>query len=321
VAPAPVHRDRPLFALALRLASAVVVSLLYALVKYCGRLGIALPEIMFWRQMVVLPLIGGWLALTGRLALLRTRRLLGHAGRATTGMAGMATSFEAAKLLPLPVASVLGFTAPLFAVMLAALLLRERVGPWRWLSVGLGFAGVVFIVHPGGAAFHFASLGTAVGLVSGALVAVISLQIRELTRTEAMPAIVFYFALFGTLLMTPFQPFVMHGHTAPQLLALAALGVTGTLGQMLLTGALRYGRIASVVVMDYTALIWMTLLGWGVFGQLPPPTLWFGAPLVIAAGLVITWRETRAEARAFSDQIGSKNALDSLVGRIFRIAQ
>ena len=72
---------------------------------------------------------------------------------------------------------------------------------------------------------------------------------------------------------------------------LLALGTLGTLGQLLLTGALRYGSVASVVVMDYTALVWTTLYGWKIFGQLPPASTWAGAPLIVAAGLVITLRE------------------------------
>lgn len=103
----------------------------------------------------------------------------------------------------------------------------------------------------------------------------------------------FYFALFGTLFLAPVMPFVMTHHTGTQWLMLLALGAMGTIGQLLLTGALRFGSVASVVVMDYTALIWTTLLGWRFFDQLPPASTWLGAPLIVAAGLVIAWREHR----------------------------
>ena len=70
-----------------------------------------------------------------------------------------------------------------------------------------------------------------------------------------------------------------------------ACGVIGVLGQVLLTAALRYGTVANVIVMDYSGLIWATLFGWLVFANLPGASFWFGAPLVVGAGLLIAWRE------------------------------
>ena len=76
-------------------------------------------------------------------------------------------------------------------------------------------------------------------------------------------------------------------------LVLFGLGALGTLAQWLLTAALRYGAVASVMVMDYAQLIWSTAYGWLIFAQLPPATTWLGAPLVVAAGVIIAWREHR----------------------------
>ena len=68
-------------------------------------------------------------------------------------------------------------------------------------------------------------------------------------------------------------------------------GLFGFLGQVGLTSSLRFGQVASVTVMDYTSLIWSTLFGWLVWSDLPPLTTWLGAPLIVAAGLVVLWRE------------------------------
>lgn len=284
-------RQRPLLALALRLAAALTISTLYMLVKLAGREGIALPEIMFWRQAVSLPILAAWMTASGSLGQLQTRRLWAHGRRSLAGMIGMGCSFGASILLPLPVATILGFTAPLFAVVLSALVLREKIGPWRWLAVVLGFVGVLAIARPG--TMPVSPLGAAAGLASGFMVAMISLQIRDLTSTEAPAAIVFWFALFGMLMMAPTLPFAMRHHTGAQWLLLLAMGTTGTVGQIFLTSALRFGAVASVVVMDYTALIWTTLYGALIFAQLPPATTWAGAPLIVAAGLTIAWREHR----------------------------
>lgn len=156
------------------------------LVKLAARSGVALGEIMFWRQAITLPLLLGWLAARGSLPSLATRRLGSHARRALTGMFGMLCNFGAAILLPLAVSTILGFTTPLFAVLLAGLVLREEVGRSRWLAVLLGFAGVLVIARPG--AMPVSPLGALAGIGSGLMVALVSLQIRELGRTESPAA-------------------------------------------------------------------------------------------------------------------------------------
>lgn len=283
--------QRPLLALALRLAGIALIALLYLLVKLAGESGVALPEIMFWRQALSIPLILAALVATGEMGKLRTRRIGSHAARSTIGMTGMLCNFGAAVLLPLAEATTLGFTTPLFVVIMTALMLREKVGPWRWTAVVIGFAGVLVIAQPGHA--PVSPLGTAAGLGAGLMVAIASFQIRDLGRTEAPSAIVFYFALFGALIMLPFLPFFMTAHTPTQWALLVAMGTVGTAGQLLLTAALRHGAVASVIVMDYTALIWATLFGWIFWTQLPTLATWLGAPLIVAAGLIVMWRERR----------------------------
>jgi drug/metabolite transporter (DMT)-like permease len=288
--------QRIVLALALRVAAAMALATLLALVKYAGESGIALPEIMFWRQAVSVPLLFGWLAATGGLSRLRTKRLGSHARRAAVGMTNMVFNFGAAILLPLAESTTLGFTTPLFAVVLAALVMREHIGPWRWLAVALGFAGVLVIARPGGEPVP--ALGLAAGLAAAFLIAVINFQIRDLGRTEEPISIVFYFALFGAPMAAVALPFYMTAHGARQWLMLVAIGTLGTFAQLLLSASLRHGAVSRIVVMDYTALIWATLWGWLVWDRLPPAATWLGAPLIVAAGLTIAWREHRLSRAA-----------------------
>jgi drug/metabolite transporter (DMT)-like permease len=283
--------QRPILALGLRILSAMLMATLLMLVKYAGESGVALPEIMFWRQAVSVPILLVYLAMTGGLPRLRTRRLGSHAGRAAIGMTNMVFNFGATILLPLAEATVLGFTTPLFAVVLAALVMREHIGPYRWLAVALGFAGVLVIARPGGE--PISALGTTLGLMAAFFIAVINYQIRDLGRTEEPISIVFYFAAFGTAMTVVALPFFITAHTGWQWLVLIATGVVGTFAQLLLAASLRFGAVASIIVMDYTQLIWATLYGWLVWDRLPPATTLFGAPLIVAAGLVIAWREHR----------------------------
>lgn len=290
--------QRPFFALGLRLLSALCFATLLMLVKYAGESGVKLPEIMFWRQAVSLPILLGYLALTGGLHRLKTQRLAIHGRRAVLGMTNMVFNFGATILLPLAESTVLGFTSPLFAVVLAALVLRERIGKYRWLAVALGFLGVLIIAQPSGE--PVSSLGIVLGLLCAFFITVINFQIRDLGRTEEPITIAFWFAAFGTPMAAIALPWFITPHSPEQWLVLIGIGVAGTAGQVLLAASLRFGAVASVIVMDYTSLVWATLYGWLIWDKLPPAATWLGAPLIIAAGLVIAWREHR---------LGRKDAL------------
>ncbi len=262
-----------------------------ALVKLASARGISLPELLFWRQAMTIPVILAILAASGQLHRLRSKRLGTHAVRSMISCIGMSSVFTAAILLTLPQASVLTFTSPFFAVLVTALILRETVGPWRWSAVLIGFCGVLLIAQPGGD--HIDPLGAAAGLMAALVVVVISYQVKDLSRTDDPVACVFYLGLFATLYLSLLMPFYGRAHSAQEWMLLAAIGIAGTLGQYLMTASLKYGAIATVLIMDYTLLIWTTLLSVLVWSQLPHPATWIGAPLIIAAGLIITLREHR----------------------------
>jgi drug/metabolite transporter (DMT)-like permease len=302
-APAVAPVQRPILALGLRVLAAAVLATLLMLVKLTGESGVALPEIMFWRQAVGVPMLFGWLAATGGLGRLRTRRLGSHFGRAAVGTINMTFNFGAAILLLPAESTTLGFTTPLFAVVLAALVMREHVGPYRWAAVALGFAGVLLTVQPSGG--HMPPLGVACGLIAAFLIAVINYQIRDLGRTEEPISVVFWFATFGTAITALTLPFVTTAHSPRQWLLLIAIGVVGTVGQLLYSASLRLGAVSSLVVMDYTALFWATLYGWAIWDRLPPIATWLGAPLIVAAGLIIFAREHR---------LGKQRAVEELAG-------
>lgn len=291
-----VARPRPLLALGIRLASAATLATLSMLVKLAGERGVALPELIFWRQAVTLVCVGGLLLTIGRLADVRTNRLGAHGRRAFFGIVGMFFVYGAVILLPLAEATAISFTAPFFAVLLTVVLFREKVGLFRWGAVGLGFAGVLVLTQPAmglSEATSMHSLGVVVALVAAFLVAVISVQIQDLNKTESPWSIVFWFTAFTTPLMAIMLPFVFQPHSAEVWMIIGAMALCGALAQMLLTTSLRFGSAGVVLLMDYTSLLWATWYGWSVFDRTPPATLWLGAPLIISAGLLIAWRERR----------------------------
>lgn len=276
-------------ALAVRIAAIASLATMAALVKVASMRGVHIAEIVFWRQGLTLPIALAWVLATGSLSSLATKRPWVHFRRGSFGLIGMTLNFGAIIMLPLAEATTLGFTAPLFTVILSAIVLSERIGPYRWSAVALGFIGVLVIAQPGDG--DIPVLGAAAAMGGAMMVAFVSIQIADLGRTEMPLTIVFWFAAFTTPLAAVFLPFVMTAHDAVGWALMMAIGLFGGLGQLLLTTSLRFGSVASVIVMDYSALIWATLYGWVFWDNLPPATTWLGAPLVVAAGLIIAWRE------------------------------
>ncbi len=284
-------------ALIIRVLGVFALSTTILLVKLCGERGIHLTEIMFWRQFTTVPIVGVWLWRTNSLGTLRTDRFPAHLRRAVFGMMAMTFVFGSAQMLPLAEAQTLAFTGPFFATLLAMIILKEKVGWWRWTGLLLGFGGILIIARPGHS--DIPPLGVAIGLTAAFLVALLSIMIKDLNRTDRPLAIVFWFSLLSSPMVGAFLPFTMTAHDAESWWLLLALGITGAIGQILLTLALRYGAVSAVIVMDYSGLIWATLYGWLVWDQVPTRSTWFGAPLIIAAGLIIAWREHRlARTRA-----------------------
>jgi drug/metabolite transporter (DMT)-like permease len=283
---------RPQLALLIRLGAIAGLATMSALIKLASQHGIHLFEIMFWRQFLTLPLIVGYLLATTRsIRALATKRPGTQILRGIYGTVGMVLNFGAVILLPLAEATTINFTVPIWAVLLSIVLLKEKVGVWRWSAVLLGFLGILVIAQPGGG--HFPLYGALVALGGAFMIALISIQVADLNRTDKPLAIVFYFACVTTPITALALPFVMTAHDSTGWLLLLGIGLSGAIGQLLLTAALRFGKVASVIVMDYSGLFWATLYGWWLFDMLPPASTWLGAPLIVIAGLVIAWREHR----------------------------
>lgn len=281
--------DRPMLALGLRLAATVLFSAMLLLVKLTGERNIALPETLFWRQALPALSIFLWLALRGELHRLKTQRPWIHARRALIGGSGMFLTLGVVRLLPLAEATVLGFTTPMFAVILSALVLKEKVGVWRWTAVLMGLLGVLIIAGPDTG--NLPLFGVVVGIGAAFMVALVTIQVRDLGRTEEPLTVVFYFSAFSAPVLGLFLFQTGASHDLTGWLMLAGIGLTGLFAQIAMTASLRYGSVSSVIVVDYIQLAWATFWGWLIFNHMPPASTWVGAPIIIGASLLIAWRE------------------------------
>ncbi|MFC4291659.1 DMT family transporter [Sphingorhabdus arenilitoris] len=281
--------NRILFGIMLRLLAMAALGIMFALVKLANDAGVHVGESLFWRQLTGLPVVIVWLWWNNDLTAIKTHRPSLHAIRMTLGLTAMALNFWAMTLLPMAEATTLSFATPIFATVLAALLLREQTGRYRWAAVMAGFAGILFATRPGGS--DIAPFGALVGLSGALLTASVSIQLRRMTRSETTGAIVFWFSLSSLLPLGLIMFFVAKAHSAEAWTYLAGLSFAGACAQILLTAALRHAPVAAVMTMDYSGLLWSVLLGYFIFANIPGPGVWVGAPIIICAGIVIAWRE------------------------------
>jgi drug/metabolite transporter (DMT)-like permease len=304
-APSPEVPQHYLGGIALRLLAMLSLSLMFVLVKRIDAAGIHIVESLFWRQAIVLPMLVGWALTRGGLAIYRTRRIGTHARRAMMGLTGMALNFGGMIFLPMAEATTINLSVPIFAVIFAALFLGEPTGLQRWSAVLVGFLGVLLVLNPttlvaqGFTGHH--GLGTLIALGGAVMTALITIQVRDLARTESPMTIVFWFSLISMLPLGLALPFVMTAHGAGEWALLIGLGLLGAVVQLSLTGALRLAPVAVVTPMDYSSLLWSIACGWFFFGTLPAEMTWVGAPLIVASGLFIAWREHRLHIERMKD--------------------
>ena len=261
------------------------------LIKYLSA-GYPVPQLMFVRSLVALLLVGGFtLAGGGGVAAMRTARPWAHVWRAFAGLLSMGCFFYAFKHLPLAEVYVLSFAGPLFITALSGPLLGERVGWRRWAAVLAGFGGVVVMAQPTAGE---PSVPVLVGLTAAFFYALSMLTVRGLSRTETSASIVVYLLLTTTLVSGILAVPVWTAPAAGELALMATVGALGALAQVLITQAFRRAPPAVVAPFEYTGMLWASLFGWLVFGDLPTPPVLAGAMVIIASGLYILHRETQA---------------------------
>lgn len=253
------------------------------------------PQLMFVRSLVAFLLVGGYtLVRGGGIAAMRTRRPWGHVWRAFAGLISMGCFFYAFRELPLADVYVLSFAGPLFITALSAPLLGEPVGWRRWAAVVVGFGGVVVMAQPSAGAPLVPVL---VGLVAALFYALAALAVRGLSRTETSASIVLYLLLTTTVVSGALAVPVWTAPTAFGLGLMSLVGVLGAGAQVLLTQAFRRAPPAVVAPFEYTGMVWASLFGWLVFGDLPTVPVLAGAMVIIGSGLYILHRETMMARR------------------------
>ena len=243
-------------------------------------------EMLAIRSTVALVLILLFLAGMRRLGALRTSQPGGHALRALCGLVAFVTFYASLRHLPLADAVAIAFASPFLITALGRYVLKEDVTPRQWLAIAVGFLGMLVIVRPGASGFHPAAL---LVLVCSLAYAGLMILTRWMTRphrpAETNSAFVFYMlagqAAVGWLVtLTRWRT-----PDASALAEMAGMGVLGIIGNFGLAQAFRVAPVATVAPFEYTGLIWAVMLGSVVFGDVPAPSFWVGAAIIVWAGL------------------------------------
>jgi drug/metabolite transporter (DMT)-like permease len=211
----------------------------------------------------------------------------------------MILAFYAYQELPLADANALSFTRTLWLVPLAALVLREPVGPLRIGAALVGFVGVLIMLRPGqnGGGVHGLGWPQAAALVSALLFALTITGMKVMTRDHSPFTLLVYAAGLGLVFSILPALFVWRWPSLPDLGLLALMGVIGTLTQGCYIKGMEAGEAAVMAPIDYTRLVFAVIAGLVLFHESPSPAVLVGAAVVVFSTLFISWREHQSSRR------------------------
>ena len=270
----------------LMLAATAVLTCMHATVRHVSD-GMHSFEITFFRNLfglvAILPL-----ALRAGIGNLKSRQPGLQLLRSAFGLVAMFTWFYALSVVPIAQATALSFTSVIFGSIGAALLLGERMRLRRWSAVLAGFAGTLVILRPGFGDVDPAALIVVLSSIcwAGAL-----LTVKRLSATDSVVCIVTWNSILLTVLSLPVAIPVWVTPSTEQLLWLSLIGLLATLGHLAMTGAFKASDATVVFPVDYTRLLWATVIGYLAFGEIPDIWTWIGGTIIFTSTTYISYRE------------------------------
>lgn len=266
-------------------------------------------ELAFFRNVFGVVALAPVIARMG-LGVFRTDRLKLHMIRALCQSVGMMCFFTALTLLPLAQINALSFSAPLFATLMAVIVLRERIRARRMSALLVGFAGVMIVLQPWNEGFDLNAL-----LVIGSSFtwAIAMTMIKSLSRTESAVTITLYAGVFLVPLTGIPMLFVWTEPTLTQLAWLLGIGIVATAGHVAFAQAFKIAEMSAVLPLDFLRLIWASTVGFFLFAETPPFMTLIGGAVIFASACYIGIREAQLGARraAQATQAGAVAASDA----------
>jgi drug/metabolite transporter (DMT)-like permease len=253
--------------------------------------GYSFDEVLFFRALASLVTVAAIVLPRAGVAAFATRRLSQHVARSATQTVAQSCLVIAFGLMPLGGAIAINFSAPLFATLLAALWLKERIGIARGSALVVGFVGVLLVAAPGADTFR---IGAVFAVANAVLYGSVTAAVRGMTTTESAETLTMYQMLFMTLFFALGLPAFGFGWpNNADLAALIANGVFNGIGQYWWTRSLTMAPPAAVGPFYYFSLIWALALGFVFWSEVPTPPLIAGSAIVVGSGLFLLWHESR----------------------------
>jgi drug/metabolite transporter (DMT)-like permease len=284
---APARADRPFRGIALMLASTVFLGSSDVTSKY---LSATLPPIeIAWIRFSVFALIMIPAMLPGtRLYALQSDTRVLHLMRGAALLGSSLFFISGLRFLPIAEASATGFVAPLFVTALSIFFLGERVGVRRWVATVVGLIGVLIILRPGSSAFHPAAFFS---LISALAWAATLIMTRMLSGTSRAVTTMTYSSITGVCIMSALVPLVWVTPSWHDIMLGIFIGVASTAGQWIVVLAFRYADASVLAPFSYIQLLWVSILGFLVFGEVPDIWTVTGAAIIVVSGLYTAHRE------------------------------
>ena len=247
-------------------------------------------EVLFTRTLVSLIVCSIFILPQTGLAVFRTHRLRHHLMRSASQVASQSFLLFAFTMMPLAGAIAINFSAPLFATLASALVLKEAVGAARWTALLVGFCGVLIVTHPGTGTFQ---IGALFALGNAVLYGSVTAGVRSMTRTESAETLTLYQLTLLTAFFALFVPWTWILPSPGDSLWIVFNGTSNAIGQYWWTRALHLAPASAVAPFYYLSLIWASILGFLIWGEMPTMSLVIGSAIVAGSGLFLLWRETR----------------------------
>jgi drug/metabolite transporter (DMT)-like permease len=284
---APPRADRPLRGITLLLLSTIFLGTSDATSKYLSK---TLPSIeITWIRFLVFAVIMIPAMLPGSpIFALQTQRPLLQIMRGAALLGSSLFFISGLRYLPIAEASATGFVSPLFVTALSIFFLGEKVGLRRWLATAVGLFGVIIVLRPGTSAFHAASAFPVVSAFAWASCLILT---RLMSGQERAMVTMTYSSIIGFTILCALVPTVWVTPTWHDILFGTIIGVTSTAGQWIVVLAFRYADASVLAPFSYVQLLWVTLLGFVIFGEVPDVWTITGAAFIVASGLYTAHRE------------------------------
>jgi len=284
---APARADRPFRGIALILTSTVFLGTSDVMAKY---LSATLPSIeIAWIRFLSFAVIMVPAMLPGSpLYALRSDRPGLQLMRGVALLASSLFFISGLRFLPIAEASATGFVAPLFVTALSIVFLRESVGVRRWIATAVGLIGVLIILRPGSSAFHPAAFFPIVSALAWACTLIMT---RMMSCRERAITTMTYSSIAGVCVLSALVPFVWVTPSWHDILFGVLIGVASTAGQWIVVLAFRYADASVLAPFSYSQLLWVSLLGFVIFGEVPDVWTVTGAVFIVASGLYTAHRE------------------------------